>query len=216
MLRAAAPREAYATGILKVCRLSLAVAVPGVSGVAGDSNLKKRTEEIMLQPIRKVTLAHVLTAGLLAGSMALLPLAAGFADEKPAAHGSEIRSVEPAEALPLFAARPEPSGKPYAEWLDQDVAYIATPEERAEFLHLTTGAARERFIERFWQRRGDAFKKEHYRRIAYANARFGSQTERGRIYIMLGPPDEIESRARHGQVDLQPLARRFRPARHHV
>ena len=194
VLRAAAPREAYAAGILKVCRLSLAAAVPGVSGVAGDSNLKKRTEDIMLQPIRKVTLAHVLTAGLLAGSMALLPIAAGFADEKPVTHGSGIRSVDPAEALPQLAARPEPSGKPYAKWLDEDVAYIATPEERAEFLRLAGDAARERFIESFWQRRGDEFKKEHYRRIAYANARYGSQTDRGRIYIMLGPPDEIESR----------------------
>ena len=193
VLRAAAPRAAYAAGILKVCRLSLAAAVPGVSGVAGESNLKKRTEEIMLQPIRKITLAHVLTAGLLAGSMALLPMAAGFADEKPRAQGSQIRSVEPAEALPLLTARPEPSGKPYAEWLDEDVAYIATPEERSEFLRLASDAARERFIERFWQSRGNEFKKEHYRRIAYANARWGSQTDRGRIYIMLGPADEIES-----------------------
>jgi hypothetical protein len=40
-------------------------------------------------------------------------------------------------------------------------------------------------------------KEEHYRRIAYANQHFASaipgwKTDRGRIYIVYGPPDEIE------------------------
>jgi len=90
------------------------------------------------------------------------------------------------------------------KWLNEDVAYIISPEERREFLVLQTDADRDRFIERFWQRRDptpdtaeNEFKEEHYRRIAYANEHFASsvpgwKTDRGRIYIVYGPPDEIE------------------------
>ena len=65
---------------------------------------------------------------------------------------------------------------PYRKWLDEDVVYIISPEERHSFLHLATNEEREQFIEAFWQRRNpdpdspeNTFKEEHYRRIAYAN-----------------------------------------------
>lgn len=91
------------------------------------------------------------------------------------------------------------------KWLNQDVAYIITNEERAAYKQLRSDAERERFIELFWLQRDptsstvvNEFKEEHYRRIAYANERFtasvpGWKTDRGRIYIIYGPPDEIES-----------------------
>lgn len=93
----------------------------------------------------------------------------------------------------------------YKKWLNEDVIYIITPEERSAFLHLATNEEREQFIEQFWQRRNpdpdsadNSFKEEHYRRIAYANEHFASgipgwKTDRGRIYIIWGPPDEIDS-----------------------
>jgi GWxTD domain-containing protein len=93
----------------------------------------------------------------------------------------------------------------YKKWLDEDVVYIISPEERSAFLHLATNEEREQFIEQFWQRRNpdpdsadNTFKEEHYRRIAYANEHFSSgipgwKADRGRIYIMWGPPDEIQS-----------------------
>jgi GWxTD domain-containing protein len=93
----------------------------------------------------------------------------------------------------------------YKKWLDEDVVYIISPEERSAFLHLATNEEREQFIEQFWQRRNpdpdsadNTFKEEHYRRIAYVNEHFSSgipgwKADRGRIYIMWGPPDEIES-----------------------
>jgi GWxTD domain-containing protein len=96
---------------------------------------------------------------------------------------------------------------PYRKWLNEDVAYIITGEERAAFVRLQTDEERERFIENFWLRRDptpgtveNEFKEEHYRRIAYANEHFaagipGWRTDRGRIYIMYGPPDEIEDRS---------------------
>jgi GWxTD domain-containing protein len=94
---------------------------------------------------------------------------------------------------------------PYKKWLEEEVPYIISDEERSAFLQLQTNEEREQFIEAFWQRRDptpdtveNEFKEEHYRRIAYANERFSSgipgwRTDRGRIYIMWGPPDEIES-----------------------
>src|SRR5258706_15707333 len=94
---------------------------------------------------------------------------------------------------------------PYKKWLQEEVPYIISDEERAAFLQLQTNEEREQFIEAFWQRRDptpdtveNEFKEEHYRRIAYANERFASgipgwRTDRGRIYIIWGKPDEIES-----------------------
>jgi GWxTD domain-containing protein len=95
---------------------------------------------------------------------------------------------------------------PYHKWLTEDVAYIISDQERAAFKNLQTDPEREHFIEQFWLRRDptpgaieNEAKAEHYRRIAYSNERFaaatvaGWKTDRGRIYITYGPPDEIES-----------------------
>ena len=93
----------------------------------------------------------------------------------------------------------------YKSWLDQDVAYIITDQERKAFKSLSNDEEREAFIEAFWQRRNpnpdspdNEFREEHYRRIAYANEHFaagkpGWKTDRGRIYIMWGKPDDIDS-----------------------
>jgi len=93
---------------------------------------------------------------------------------------------------------------PYKKWLEEEVPYIITNEERAAFKKLTTDDEREQFIEAFWERRNpnpgspeNEFKEEYYRRIAYANEHYASgipgwRTDRGRIYIMYGPPDELD------------------------
>jgi GWxTD domain-containing protein len=95
--------------------------------------------------------------------------------------------------------------KPYKKWLDEDVAYIITDEERAAFKQLSNDEERDNFIEAFWQRRDptpdteeNEFKEEHYQRIAYANEHYaagvpGWRTDRGRIYIVFGKADEVES-----------------------
>jgi GWxTD domain-containing protein len=101
----------------------------------------------------------------------------------------------------------------YKKWLDQDVAYIITDEEKAVFKKLSNDEEREQFIEQFWQRRNpdpesttNDYKEEHYRRIAYANQHFASgipgwKADRGRIYIMYGPPDEIEAHPTGGHYE---------------
>lgn len=93
----------------------------------------------------------------------------------------------------------------YKKWLEEDVIYIITDEEKSVFQNLKTEEERENFIEEFWARRNpdqraayNEFKEEHYRRIAYANQHYASgvpgwKTDRGRVYITFGKPDEIES-----------------------
>jgi GWxTD domain-containing protein len=101
----------------------------------------------------------------------------------------------------------------YKQWLNEDVIYIISPEERNAFLQLDTNEEREQFIEQFWLRRSsnpdlpdNDFKEEHYRRIAYANEHFASgipgwKTDRGRLYIMWGPADEVDSHPSGGTYD---------------
>src|SRR5438094_1195154 len=101
-------------------------------------------------------------------------------------------------------------GKTYKKWLDQDVRWIITDEERSAFKQFSNDEERDQFIEQFWLRRDptpdtleNEFKEEHYRRIAYANEHFaagipGWKSDRGRIYIVYGPADEIESHASGG------------------
>jgi len=101
----------------------------------------------------------------------------------------------------------------YKQWLQEDVVYIITPDERNAFLQLQTNEEREQFIEQFWLRRSsnpdlpdNDFKEEHYRRIAYANEHYASgipgwKTDRGRMYIMWGPADEVESHPTGGTYD---------------
>ena len=103
------------------------------------------------------------------------------------------------------AAQVEKLGGVYKKWLDEDVRWIITDEELSTFKKLTNNAERDQFIEAFWQRRDptpdtaeNEYKEEHYRRIAYANEHFaagipGWKTDRGRIYIMYGPPDSTDS-----------------------
>ena len=105
---------------------------------------------------------------------------------------------------------------PYKKWLNEDVAYIISDEERSAFKKLNNDEERETFIENFWLRRDPSpdteeneFKEEHYRRIAYANEHFASgipgwKTDRGRIYITFGPPDEIEDHSSGGFYERPP------------
>jgi GWxTD domain-containing protein len=102
------------------------------------------------------------------------------------------------------AVRQELKGA-YKTWLDQDVSYIISDEERKAFKTLSNDEERDAFIENFWLRRNpnpdspeNEFREEHYRRIAYANEHYaagkpGWKTDRGHIYISFGPADSIDS-----------------------
>ncbi len=95
----------------------------------------------------------------------------------------------------------------YRKWLSEDVRWIITDQERTSFLHLKNDADRDRFVATFWEQRNptpgsqsNPFKEEHYRRLAFANQHFaatapGWRSDRGRIYIVYGPPDSIQTQA---------------------
>src|ERR1700719_3010389 len=154
----------------------------------------------------------LLLFGILAGSLA--PAPSVFAqdstknqtDQKSAKKAARQRAKSDKELKKELDSQ-------YKKWLDEDVVYIISPEERSAFLHLATNEEREQFIEQFWQRRNpdpdsaeNTFKEEHYRRIAYTNEHYASgipgwKTDRGRIYIMWGPPDEIDSHPSGGSYD---------------
>ena len=103
-----------------------------------------------------------------------------------------------------FGQKKQKLEKNYRDWLERDVAYIITKDERDAFLKLTTDEAREKFIETFWEIRNpspgsptNSYKDEIYQRIAFADARFGIgsgmegwRTDRGRTYVTLGPPQQ--------------------------
>ena len=102
---------------------------------------------------------------------------------------------------------------PYKTWLNEDVAWIITDQERSAFKSLSNDEERDAFIEQFWLRRNpnpespeNEFREEHYRRIAYANEHFaagrpGWKTDRGHIYIAFGKPDSIDSHPSGGAYD---------------
>jgi GWxTD domain-containing protein len=105
----------------------------------------------------------------------------------------------------------------YRKWIDEDVRWIITSEERAQYLKLPSDDERNEFIKQFWERRNvevpgggeNSFRAEYYRRIAYANQHFaagapGWRTDRGRIYIVYGPPDEVDSHPSGGAGDTKP------------
>jgi GWxTD domain-containing protein len=154
------------------------------------------------------------TAGLTAYVFLLLPVTAQQApapDPNPQAPPQNQKlSKEQKQKMKKTLKELDNSFK---TWLNEDVTYIISPEERTAFLQLETNEEREQFIEQFWLRRSsnpdmpdNDFKEEHYRRIAYANEHFASgipgwKTDRGRIYIIWGAPDEIESHPTGGTYD---------------
>jgi GWxTD domain-containing protein len=110
------------------------------------------------------------------------------------------------------ALRQELKG-PYKTWLNEEVPYIITEDERKAFMSLSNDEEREAFIENFWQRRNpnpdspeNEFREEHYRRIQYANDHFaagkpGWKTDRGHIYIAFGAADSIDSHPSGGMYE---------------
>lgn len=144
----------------------------------------------MITPTLKVRAATALAALALAtGSVVATASAAVRPDDKPEKKSPKRRELDDV----------------YKRWLKEDVVYIISPEERQAFEKLATDEEREQFMEAFWLRRDpdpdtpdNPTRDEHYRRIAYANEHFASgkagwRTDRGRMYIAWGKPDEIES-----------------------
>ena len=211
------PRE-YAATLAALEEYRQSGKEPALAATGG--NLMKRIRRLLTQPERpraaltplfSASLIVVLSVGL---AMAYQAQQTRVSRVDGTAVASQSRAVTPvlplllpaqanAQAVPQATADPE---SPWQKWLTQDVAYIVTDEERAAFQSLSSDEEREHFIEQFWLRRdptpgtdANEFKQEHYRRIGFVNQHFagprvaGWKTDRGRIYITFGPPDEIDS-----------------------
>ena len=136
-----------------------------------------------------------------------------IAQEQPTSQESSAGTANKKESQKQAKQLAKELGPAYGSWLRDEVPDIITKDERRAFLGLSTNEEREQFIEIFWDRRNpeaesstNAFKEEHYRRLAYADEHFasgipGRKTDRGRIFIIWGPPDEIESHPAGGTYD---------------
>ena len=144
----------------------------------------------------------VLAAGVLAASASV-----GFAQknkEQPSQDPNQkSRNVKKEDSVE----------KIYKDWVTKEVAYIITSDEKKAYNSLKTSEERENFIENFWRRRDpnpdteeNEYREQYFERLAYANEHFASgipgwKTDRGRIYLTFGKPDEIETHPSGGNYD---------------
>jgi GWxTD domain-containing protein len=171
----------------------------------------------------RATASPVFFAGLLVATIALATTPLSLPTKTPLPAAQQLKQVpapvpaRPSANAPKLLAQAETRQpnpfvqelqipQPYRNWLNEDVVYIISDEERKIFRSFKTDEERQKFIEQFWLRRDptpgtpqNEFMEEHYRRMAFADAHFSSngmsgwKTDRGRIYINFGPPDEIDS-----------------------
>ena len=155
---------------------------------ATGGNLVKRIHRLLYPKAANAVWAPLLAAIILATALAAWPPAA-------------LRHASSAAQVQNSAAQSQ-----YQKWLNEDVVYIITPQERAAFEQLKTDAERNKFVEQFWERRNptpgsavNTYKQQHYHELAFANEHFaangkaGWQTDRGHMLILYGPPDQIDT-----------------------
>ncbi|MGA8027550.1 MAG: GWxTD domain-containing protein [Bryobacteraceae bacterium] len=156
--------------------------------------------------------------GISAGALSIATVGALAAQDKNASSSStDVQTVAKPLTKKQIAKKQKELEKelagPWKKWLNEDVVYIITDEEKQAFKRLKTDEERQQFVEQFWLRRDptpdteeNEYKEEHYRRIAYANDHYASgipgwKTDRGMIYIKYGAPDEIDSHPSGGSYE---------------
>src|SRR5262245_58406506 len=156
-------------------------------------------------PARRIALFLIFALSL---SSFALPSFRAFAQDEKQDKKNEDRNKEKAKK-----SQDEKLNSVYKRWIDEDVSWIITDEERKIFDSLKTDEEREQFIEGFWYRRDpdpdtdvNEYREEYYQRIAYANEHYtsgipGWKTDRGRIYITFGKPDAIDTHPSGGSYD---------------
>ena len=118
----------------------------------------------------------------------------------PAAAPAETGSF----AAAYRAFKPPSDQKPDGadeSWSDGPVRYLLTSAQRADYQRLSTLAERSAYVADFWKARDphpetpeNEFRDEFERRVAFADARLGQEetrgslTERGMLFVLLGPP----------------------------
>ena len=148
---------------------------------------------------------RAILVGLCSTGLLLVPAAAQKKDKSSDQRETVAKPLTDKQRKQQEARLRKELETPYKKWLDQDVGYIISDEEKKAFKGLQTDEEKDQFIEQFWLRRDptpdteeNEYREEHYRRIAYANEHFASgipgwKADRGMIYIKFGPADETES-----------------------
>jgi GWxTD domain-containing protein len=185
---------AKALSLLAEHRSSLPAVVLGANGGALAMRIKR-----LLGCQDSPSFSRLAAVVLMATTFLTVGLGIGAAVRADSSTGAVIDGNKNSRDLPAQ----------YQRWLNEDVRWIITPEERAAFSQLSRNEERDKFVVQFWLRRSptpdtaeNKFKEEHYRRLAYANTHFaasapGWNTDRGRTYIVHGPPDEIDAHPGH-------------------
>jgi GWxTD domain-containing protein len=214
--------ETYALALMSLETNRSNIAEAAIAATGGS--LMKRVRRLLYQPEPAATawLPVCLVVFLAIAAVVIItaqpaPAVPPSRVEVPVAHAIVVPPPEPISppVRPAVTSRsPQTETQALKTWVEQDVTYIITAEERRAYEGLQTDEERQHFIEQFWLRRDptpgtpeNEYKEEHYRRIAYANQKFASAsktgwiTDRGRIYIRYGPPDEMESHPSGGIYD---------------
>src|SRR5215831_18172399 len=159
-------------------------------------------------PARRVALFLLFALALSSFALSSLGWGAFAQDEQ-----QDSKKKDKQQAEKKKAAEKEKLKSVYKRWIDEDVRWIITDDERKVFNNLKNDDEREQFIEQFWYRRDpdpdtdvNEYREEYYQRIAYANEHYtsgipGWKTDRRRIYIMFGKADQIESHPSGGSYD---------------
>lgn len=200
VLAVQADAQVYATALLTIEQHRWRAPQPAVA--ANDGDLLRRIRRVLDRGDARGPSLPVIPVAILLFAAAIV-----FAQSAPDRIDLHFKVPTPQAPAVAVQAAEQPSEMPkmYRNWLNEDVVYIITAAEKKAFQALSTDQEREKFIEQFWERRDptpgtpeNEFREEHYRRIAFAG-RFqsstipGWKTDRGRIYITYGPPDELES-----------------------
>jgi uncharacterized protein (TIGR03435 family) len=220
VLNLGADADDYAAHLLQIARGVVSGWTFATLYMAHPSQLESRLRSIIDSRTERRTLSRWAAVSLV-GSTILLTILTGAihltAKPQPEVPTARIETPEtPAQAV----------SDRFNTWLDEEVVYIISEQEKTAFSQLTSDEERDLFIEQFWQRRDptpgtpeNEFKQEHYDRLAYTNTRFstltgvpGWKTDRGCIYILYGKPDEIDDHPSGSQEwtynYLEPLHRR--------
>ncbi len=128
-----------------------------------------------------------------------------FEDARKSLGPPEPQSLSIGETYRSFSAPAAPAAEqPGEDWADGPVRFLLTAGERDDYAQRRDPVSRSEFVAEFWKRRDskpetaeNEFRQEFEKRVAFANAQLtqgeakGSLTDRGMVFILLGPPTYI-------------------------
>jgi GWxTD domain-containing protein len=130
---------------------------------------------------------------------------AAFENARKSAGSAEPESASIAAAYRAFSAPTVSNAEtPGDEWAAGPVRFLLTSAERDDFIRRLDTASRSEFVTTFWRSRDakpetpeNEFRQEFEKRVAFADGQLaqgetrGSLTDRGMVFVLLGPPTYV-------------------------